>query len=138
MSDFGPTNTHEALSRLAKLSATSEPSVAGSSSGAGAAPPPLPAFSPNWSAPVPTPKHARRPKVRRLLANRRSGRVAAAALICAAIGLPISVATSPSATAAQLVSRQCLRGRGIQRSVGAGPRWSIRHGRHVCPTRASR
>ena len=80
MSDFGPTNTHEALSRLAKLSATSEPSVAGSSSGAGAAPPPLPAFSPNWSAPVPTPKHARRPKVRRALANRRRGRVGAAAL----------------------------------------------------------
>ena len=104
MSDFGPGNPRETLSSFAKLGATSEPSVAGSSVGAGAAPPPPPTFSPNGSAPVPTAKQARRPKVRRLLANRRPGRIAAAALICAALGLPVPLATSPSATAAQLVA----------------------------------
>ena len=104
MNDFGSPNHEETLSGLAKVSATSEPSVAGSSSGAGAAPPPPPAFSPNWPAPAPTAKRARGPKVRRLLTNRRSGRIAAAALMCAAIGLPVSLATSPSATAAQLVA----------------------------------
>ena len=104
MNDFGPTNPEETLSRLARATATSEPSVAGSSSGAGAAPPSSPAFSPISSAPAPMAKHARRPKVRRLLAKRRTGQVAAAALMCAAIGLPVNLATSPSATAAQLVA----------------------------------
>lgn len=104
MNDFGPTNPDEALSGIPKLSATSEPSLPGSSSGAGAAPSPPPAFSPDWSASVPMARHARRPKVRRLLENKRSGRIAAAALMCAAIGLPVSLATSPSATAAELVA----------------------------------
>ena len=76
MNDFEPTNPHEAD----------------------------PSFSLNRSAWVPKPKHARRRRARRFLAYRRSGRIAAAAAICAAIGLPIAVATSPSATAAQLVS----------------------------------
>ena len=104
MNDFGPTNPHESLSSFAKMSTTSEPSVAASSSGAGAAPAPPPAFSPNRPAPVLTANHARRPKVRRLLANRRAGRVAAAALTCAAVWLPVSLVTSPSATAAELVA----------------------------------
>jgi hypothetical protein len=62
------------------------------------------AYSSNRAAWVPAGKHARRRRARRFLAYRRSGRIAAAAMICAAIGLPAIVATSPSATAAQLVS----------------------------------
>ncbi len=64
----------------------------------------VPSFSLNRSAWVPAAKHARRRRARRLLAYRRSGRIAAAAVVCAAIVLPVAVATSPSATAAQLVT----------------------------------
>jgi Domain of unknown function (DUF5666) len=110
MNKFEPKNPHETLSGALKLSATSEPSVAGSSSGAGSVPslPPAfsansSAFSANSSASVPAAKHVRRPKVRRLRADKRSGRVASVALMFAAIGLPVTLATSPSATAAQLV-----------------------------------
>ncbi len=103
MNDFGPTSPHEAPSSLAKVIAAPEPSVAGSSS-AGAAPASPPAFSPNWPILVLTPNHARWPEVRRLLAKGRTGRVAAAALMCVAIGLPFSLAISTSATAAQLVA----------------------------------
>ncbi len=79
MSDFEHTNPRETLSSFAKLRTTSEPSVAGSSTGAVAAvaawaPPPT--CSPTGSAPVAAAKHLRRPKVRRLLANRRPGRTA--------------------------------------------------------------
>ncbi len=104
MSDFGLTNPQESLSAHPVWSATSDPSVAGRSGGAGAVPPPPPPSLPEWSARAPVSEPARRPRVRRLLANRRSGRIAAAALMCAAIGLPVSFATSPSATAAQLVA----------------------------------
>ena len=58
-------------------------------------------FFANSAGPGADGDHARRPKVRRLLANRRAGRVAAAALTCAAVWLPVSLVTSPSATAAQ-------------------------------------
>ena len=87
MNDFEPTNPPEADPRLSETSAASERS-----------------FSLNRPAWVPAPKHARRRRARRFLAYRRSGRIAAAATICAAIGLPFSVVTSPSATAAQLVT----------------------------------
>ncbi len=53
---------------------------------------------------LPTAKRARGPKVQRFLAYSRTGRVAAAALMCAAIGLPVNLATSPSATAAPVVA----------------------------------
>jgi hypothetical protein len=46
-------------------------------------------------------KHDRRPTLRRLLTNNKTGRVAVAALMCSAIALPVSLATSPSAMAAQ-------------------------------------
>jgi hypothetical protein len=46
----------------------------------------------------------RRPKGRRLLSNRRSGWIVAAALTCAVIGLSVGLATSPSATAQDLSS----------------------------------
>jgi hypothetical protein len=61
-------------------------------------------FSSNRPAWVPAAKHARRRRAQRFLAYRRSGRIAAATLICAAIGLPVVVATSASATPAQLVA----------------------------------
>jgi hypothetical protein len=87
MNDFEPTYRHKADPGLSGPSAASERS-----------------FSLNRPAWVPAPKHARRRRARRLLAYRMSGRIAAAAAICAAIGLPFAVATSPSATAAQLVA----------------------------------
>ena len=68
MNDFGPTNPQGPFPG-SPTNATSEPSVAGSSGGTGAAPPPPPALSPIWSAPAPLAQHARRPKVRRLLAK---------------------------------------------------------------------
>ena len=87
MNDFELTNPHEADPGLSEPSAALERS-----------------FSLNRPAWVPAPKHARRRRARRFLAYRRSGRIAAAVAICAAIGLPFAVATSPSATAAQLVT----------------------------------
>ncbi len=97
MSDFGLTNPQETLLGHPVRSATSVPWVAGRSGAAGAAPPPPPPSKPEWSAKAPMAEPARRPRVRRLLANRKSGRIAAAALMCAAIGLPVSFATSSSA-----------------------------------------
>jgi hypothetical protein len=61
-------------------------------------------YSSNRAAWVPAGKHARRRRARRFLAYRKSGRIAAAALICAAVGLPATVALSPAATAEQLVA----------------------------------
>jgi len=87
MNHFEPTNRHEADPGPSGPSAASERS-----------------FSLDRSAWIPAPKHARQRRARRFLAYRRSGRIAAAAAICAAIGLPVAVATSPSATAAQLVT----------------------------------
>ena len=104
MSDLGLTNPQETLLGHPVRSATSGPRVAGRSGGAGAAPPPPPPSLPEWSASPSMSERARPPRVRRVLANRRSGRIAAAALMCAAIGLPVSLAASPSATAAQLVA----------------------------------
>ena len=96
MSDFGLTNPQEALSGHPVWSATS--------GGADAPPPPPPPSWPERSARAPMSEPAGRPRVRRWLANRRSGRIATAAVMCAAIGLPVILATSPSATAAPLVA----------------------------------
>ena len=104
MSDFVLENPRETLSSFAKLGVTSEPSVAGTSVGAGAAPPPPPTFSPNGSGPAPTAKQAKMSKVQRRQAYHNPGRIVAAVLICAALGLPVTLATSPSATAAKLVA----------------------------------
>jgi hypothetical protein len=71
---------------------------------------------PAW---VPAGKHARRRRARRFLAYRRSGRIAAAALICAAIGLPVGVATSASATAVQVVASAASTGASNARSAPA-------------------
>jgi hypothetical protein len=53
---------------------------------------------PVWSATVAN--LARRQRVRRLVSKRNSGRIAAAALMCAVIGFSAGCATSPSATTA--------------------------------------
>jgi len=99
MKDYEPTSPHDTLSAHPVLSATSGPSAAESSGGAGAGPPPPPALSPDSSASVPRARQARRPRVRRLLSNKKSGRIEAAALMCAVIGLTAGCATSPSAPA---------------------------------------
>ncbi|MDX6311494.1 MAG: hypothetical protein QOF44_958 [Streptomyces sp.] len=80
MNTYDSTGPHEPLPARPDSSATSGPPVAGSSAG---------------------PKQqARGPRARRLLPNTRSGRFAAAALMCAVIGLSAGCAASPSATAA--------------------------------------
>ena len=103
MSDIRPTNLHETLSARPVPSTTSGPSVATSPGGAGSVPPPPPAVSRGPSASPPMATRACRLRVRRLLANTRRGRAAAAALMSAVMALSVSVATSPSATASQVV-----------------------------------
>jgi hypothetical protein len=98
MSDFGRTNPHEALSGRPLSSTTSEPSAAGSSGGTGTG---------TGTDP------ARRPRVRRLLANkRRRWIVGAGALVCAVIGLSVGVVTSRSTTAANPVPATSFAGGG--------------------------
>jgi hypothetical protein len=55
--------------------------------------------APDSSASVPRATQARRRRVRRLLSNKKSGRIEAAALMCAVVGLTAGCATSPSAPA---------------------------------------
>ena len=52
----------------------------------------------------PLARQARRPRIRRLLSNRRGRWIVATALMCPVIGLSVGLATSPSASAAQLVA----------------------------------
>jgi hypothetical protein len=93
MNDFEYTNPHEAVPGLSNS-----------------------LDRPAW---VPAGKHARRRRARRFLAYRRSARIAAAALICAAIGLPVSVATSASATGVQVVASAASTGASNARSAPA-------------------
>jgi hypothetical protein len=99
MNEYDPTNPHETLPDSPTWSATSGPPVAGSSGGADAAPPPPPASSPDSSASATMATQARRHGVRRLLSNRKSAGIAAAALTCAVIGLSAGYAASASAAA---------------------------------------
>jgi hypothetical protein len=99
MRDYDPTSPHETLPARPVSSTTSGAPVAGNSGGVGVAPPSPPAPSPDSSASVTMAEKLHRPKVRRLMSNRRSGRIVAAALMCAVIGLSAACATSPSATA---------------------------------------
>jgi hypothetical protein len=85
------------LSHKLTMSAPSEPSVTRSSGAVGAAPASPPASSSDWSTLA---KQTRRPKERRWPSNRRIGLIAAAAPMCAVIGLSAGCATSPPATAA--------------------------------------
>jgi hypothetical protein len=87
MSDHDPTSPRQTVPARPMSSAMSGP----------------PASSPDSSASVTMAKQRRRPRVRRLLSNRRSRWIAAGALMCAAIvgcGTSSATATSPSATAA--------------------------------------
>jgi hypothetical protein len=111
MSDFGLTNLQETFLGHPTRSATSDASVAGRSGGAGAAAPNLPPSWPEGSTGVPATEPARRSRVQRWVANRRGGRVAAAVLMCAAIG----VARPPVL---------------LRRSVDHGKRWPILGYRH--------
>ncbi len=115
MKEYEPTSPHETHPARPVSAATSGPSVAGSSGGAGTVPPPPPASAPDRPAAVPMAKPARWPRVRRLLSNRRSGWIVAAALICAVIALSIALATSTTSTSA--TAGQPATGSG----VAAGP-----------------
>jgi hypothetical protein len=100
MSDHDPTDPYETPPAGPDSSARPGPSVVGSPGGAGTEPPPTAASpdSPDSSASATTAEPARRPPVRRLLADRRLGWIVAAALMCAVIGLSVALATSTSAT----------------------------------------
>ena len=104
MNEYDPTSPDETFPDRPVSSATSGPSAAGSSGDAGAAPPPPPASAPDWSASETMAKEARRPKVQRLLSNRKNRWIAGAAVMCAVVGLSVGLATSPSASAGQTVS----------------------------------
>jgi hypothetical protein len=87
MSDHDPTSPRQTVPARPMSSAMSGP----------------PASSTDSSASVTMAKQRRRPRVRRLLSNRRSRWIVAGALMCAAIvgcGTSSATATSPSATAA--------------------------------------
>ncbi len=104
MNDFGSTNSDKTNKDFPRLGASSAAAGAGSSSGTPATPPPPLPPSPNWASSVRPAKHARPAKLRRLLANKRKGKMATAALMCLAIGLPVGLAPTSSAAAAQLVA----------------------------------
>ena len=91
MNDYDPTSPDETFS--------AQPGSSSTSGDAGTAPLPPPASSPEGSASVPTANQARRPKLRRFLANRKSRWIVAAVLVCSVTGVSVGLATSPSATA---------------------------------------
>ena len=66
--------------------------------------------SPQEPASVTLAEQASRPKVRRLLSNRRSRWIVAAALLCSAIGLSVGLSTSSSATGGSLAPRNGFAG----------------------------
>ena len=110
MNDDDPPSPHETVPARAVSSATSGP----------------PASSPDSSASVTMAKQLRRPRVRRLLSNRRSRWIMAAAPMCAVIGLSAcgtasATATSPSATAAGSGSAGGLGSGGGGSNARSGP-----------------
>jgi hypothetical protein len=104
MNDYDPTSPHETLSARP------------------VSPPP----PPDSLASVTMAKQARRPGVRRLVPNRESGGILAAALMCAVIGFSAGCATSPSATtaspAATTASSAATSGQPVPGSGGANAR----------------
>jgi hypothetical protein len=103
MTDDNPTSPHRDLPPGPESSGMEAPSVAGGSGdGGGPARPPTPSANPsNPSTPAERPH---RNRVRRLLSNRRIGRIAAVAVLAPVMGLSLGLATSPSASAAQTAS----------------------------------
>lgn len=110
MNEYDPADIHEtiperpaatvALARLASEGST-ETGVEG---------PPSPAASPDLSASRTMAGEVRRPRLRGLLCNRRSGRIVAATVMASLVGLSFGVATSPSASAAQPASSRVAAG----------------------------
>ena len=74
------------------------------------------------SASVPLAKHPHRPRVRRLLSNRRTRWIVAAALMCSAIGLSVGLATAPSTTTTSSSGRagHLAPGGGVAGGLGSG------------------
>jgi hypothetical protein len=107
MSDYGPTDPRGTLPAGPVSSAKSGREVAGPSGGAGAAPPRPPESSPDRPASATPARHAGRPRVRRA-SNRRRGRIVAAAVTFAVVGLSAGCAasTSPTATSSSTTARQ--------------------------------
>jgi hypothetical protein len=104
MNDYDPPSPNESLPTRPVTSATSGPSTIGSSGDAGAAPPDPSTSSRDSSDRVSTATPGRRPRVWRMLWNRKRGRIVAAAVMVPVIGLSVGLATSPSASAGQLAS----------------------------------
>ncbi len=122
MNDFDPTSPDEILPTRSVSSTASEPSVDGSPEDAGAAPPPPTASSPVGSVSVTRAKLARRPRVLRLLSNRKSRWIVASGVLCGVIGLSVGLATAPSATATSSSARaaQPVSGRGSAGGPASG------------------
>ena len=114
MKDHEPTIPRQIPPARPVSSATSWPSVAGSSGGADAVPPPGPTSSSDGSTSTMA-GHAWWPRARRSLLDRRNRWIVAAALLCAVIGLSVALATSPSATSANFAP-----GGGFAGGLGSG------------------
>ena len=100
MNDRDPINPEETLPDQPASNPTPGPSDEGSPGHAAGAPPP-PASEPNWSAPTTNANQVPGAKLRRVLAKRkRVWIVAAAVVVCLAIGLCVGLtASSPSVSA---------------------------------------
>ncbi len=104
MNDVEPTIPEETPSAHRDTDATSGPPVARRSGDADSALSLPRASSQNWSASVLMTKRERLQRVRRLLSRRRTGMIAAAAVLAAVVGLSVGLASSHPASAQQLVS----------------------------------
>ena len=104
MNEYESTNPRRVLPERARSSATPMPPVA-AGPGRSDAVAPFPVEStPGGSASVEMARQTGWPRVRRLLPNRKIGRIVAAAVLAPVIGLSVGLATSSSASAAQPVS----------------------------------
>jgi hypothetical protein len=104
MNDYDRRIPLETLPAGPVSSAMPMPPAGGSSGFTTPVPASPPAPSPDRSVSVIAAKQSGRPRVRRLLSSRRMGRIVAAAVMCPVIGLSVGLATSPSASAAQIGS----------------------------------
>ena len=111
MTNDDPASPRQDLPVSPLSSVTAAPTVAGSSGDANAAaPPPRPETSSGSSALVTMAEQAHRSRVRRLLSNRRIGRIVAVAAMAPVIGVSVGLGTSQAAVAAQPVSSNAAAG----------------------------
>jgi hypothetical protein len=110
MNRYDPTNPDETFPDRLVSRTIAEPPVGGSSADSGVTPSPAPSSSPDSATTGTTAKLARRPRIRRLLLNRKIGRTVAAGVIAPVIGLSVGLATSLPASAAQPVSGSAAAG----------------------------